>query len=275
MINYSDMEQLVRFYQCGTLTEAAEQLHISKSALTRCMQRIEADIGVSLFTRTKNSIQLNEAGILAAKHAEMAMEQADEMYRRVRDFDRATRTILLGSCMPVPLQDLLNNLTMLYPNTTISMETKTVKQLLEGLNDGTYSLIILPYAPEDGAFGYKRICQETLMFCLPKNHRFAARESLRFSDMDGENMLLYHNVGFWQEVIDKMLPHSHFLRQTETYSLMELIENSVLPCFASDLTLGGIPSSRVTVKIDDEEAVATYYLVCRKENLSQFKGLFR
>ncbi|MDE6845498.1 MAG: LysR family transcriptional regulator [Lachnospiraceae bacterium] len=62
MLDLHTLEQFVTFYRSGTLIEAAEQLHISQSTLTRSMQRIEAEFKVSLFERTKNSISLTEAG---------------------------------------------------------------------------------------------------------------------------------------------------------------------------------------------------------------------
>lgn len=152
-------------------------------------------MGVSLFLRTKNSIALNETGKLAAEYAQKALEQADEMYQRVRDFDRSQHTILIGSCIPLPLPDLMNALAMHYPDATIGTETKKNAILLDGLYHNTYSLIVLPYKPDDHELTAVHYCSETLMFYLPKNHKYAKRKALHFHEMDGENMLVYHNTG--------------------------------------------------------------------------------
>lgn len=79
MVNYEILQQFVTFYQTGTLRETAERLHISQPTLTRNMQKLEAEFGVALFTRTKNSISLNETGLIAAEDAKMLLKQTENM----------------------------------------------------------------------------------------------------------------------------------------------------------------------------------------------------
>ena len=52
-------------------------MHISQPTLTRNMQRLETEFDVPLFHRTKNSISLNETGILAAEDAKMLLKQTE------------------------------------------------------------------------------------------------------------------------------------------------------------------------------------------------------
>ena len=68
MIETSLLEQLVAFAEYGTLSEAAAKLHTSQPAVTRAMKRLENDLNVPLFTRTKNHISLNETGLLAVDY---------------------------------------------------------------------------------------------------------------------------------------------------------------------------------------------------------------
>ena len=44
MVDYNILEQFVTFYQTGTLRETAKKMHISQPALTRNMQKLEAEI---------------------------------------------------------------------------------------------------------------------------------------------------------------------------------------------------------------------------------------
>ena len=67
MVDYNILEQFVTFYQTGTLRETAKRMHISQPALTRNMQKLEAEFQVPLFSRSRNSISLNESGLLASE----------------------------------------------------------------------------------------------------------------------------------------------------------------------------------------------------------------
>lgn len=276
MTELYQLEQLAAFARYGTLSGAAEELHMSQPTLTRSMQKLEADFRVSLFRRTKNRLEFNENGKLAAEYAVKILEQTEDMLDRVRALDRASRTISIGSCAPMPMITAVRNAARLYPDKTISSECKDCLPLEEGLRNGLYQIIILPYEPEDNDLYWQEAETEKLYFALPPAHRFADRDGLYMEEMDGENMLLYSDIGFWYSLPHQKMPHSRFLVQTERFALNELIASSVLPCFVSDITIAadGAPENRVVVPVLDPEASVTYYTVCARSEFPKVKKLF-
>ena len=76
MLELYDLEKLVTFKSEGTLVAASEKLLISQPALSRSMRKLEDEIGVELFTRSKNRMELNENGLLAAELAEKLLGEA-------------------------------------------------------------------------------------------------------------------------------------------------------------------------------------------------------
>lgn len=280
MVDYNILKQFVTFYQTGTLRETAKRMHISQPALTRNMQKLEAEFQVPLFSRTRNSISLNEAGLLAAEDAVMLLKQTESMLRHVRDFDRASRTIRLGSCTPAYIAEIIRRITAFCPMPAISSEVQDVPRLLEGIKDGTYQFVLLPFRPEDGDLYCWKWGEEHLSFLLPKRHRFARRKSLSVSEMNGENVLLFQDIGFWHDLVVSKMPDSRFLVQTERYTFLELIENSTMPCFATDAfrdIFPGVPpaSDRIAVPIMDPEFNVTYYLVCGASNQDKLRAMFQ
>ncbi|MEA4890205.1 MAG: LysR family transcriptional regulator [Clostridiaceae bacterium] len=276
MLNYEEMQYFVAFAKIGTLSDVAEQCNISQPTITRAMKKAETEFGVPLFDRTKNSIKLNDNGTLAAEELSLILKQTDEMVRKIRAYDRVNRTISIGSGAAIQLPELVRRLTEAYPDKPISTELKKPPELLDGLEKNIYQLIILPFAPNGSDVCSVKIGEEHLMFLLPKKHRFAKRKSLTLGEMNGENMLLFSEIGFWADIVKIKMADSRFLVQNERYSFEELITNSVLPCFTSDLVMGQSRTygDRVAVPIDDPEVNVTYYLVCRKENRKIFAGFF-
>ena len=78
MIELEQLRQLVAFAECGTLSRAAEALHISQPSLSRTMQALEEELEAALFTRQKNRIILNEVGQVAVEHARQVLAAAEE-----------------------------------------------------------------------------------------------------------------------------------------------------------------------------------------------------
>ena len=68
MIEIRLLEQLAAFAEYGTLSMAAEKLHTSQPALTRSMKKLEDELGIDLFIRSKNHLELNETGRKAAEY---------------------------------------------------------------------------------------------------------------------------------------------------------------------------------------------------------------
>lgn len=270
-----ELQQFVTFADAGTLSEAAQILHLSQPALSRNMKKLENDLEIPLFERTKNKLALNKNGEYVLKMARQLLNDVDTLVANAREYDRKNHTISLGICAPAPVWSLAPLITNLYPHMPLQTETKPEDQLFAGLSENTYQLIATHIKPVDDSLYYQKCGSETLMFALPRGHKYAKRKKLSFSDMNGENMLLMPDIGFWNFVKDKM-PDSRFLTQSDRFSFNELVQASSLPSFVTDLSEKSrvTPPGRICIPISDPEATVTYYLVCRKENKQRFWKLF-
>lgn len=268
MFELYQLEQLLIVAECGTLSGAAERNHLSPSALSRSMQRLESEIGVTLFIRHKNRIELNENGQLAVEYARKMIDQANDMVSGIRSFDRKRHTIAVGSCAPAPLWTLLPALSDQYPEMTISSDMRDSDTLIQGLQDGTYQIIILPYQEKLEGIESCKYLEEHLFFSLPPAHPLSGSSGLHFRDLNGETMLLRSKIGFWHQIHIEKMPDTHFLVQEEISAFDELVKASALPAFTSDLVIhreGEVPN-RIKVPILDDEANVVYYLYFSKKN---------
>lgn len=278
MIEIYLLEQLDAFAHCGTLSAASEELHISQPALTRSMKKLEEELDVPLFDRRKNRLFLNENGKLAAKQAALVLSEDRELVRKVQAFDRSQRTIALGCCAPVPSYELTPRLQQLYPDMTISSEIYPDEKLKNGLQNGTYQLVVLHEDPKDDSL-FVRVCgHESLSISVPPAHPLAAFDKVSFADLDDVPMLQYSKVGFWYELTTQKIPHPHLLLQEDRQTFNEIADSSALPTFFSDYFNSYEQrdvSARKIIPLTDPEASVTYYLVCKKENERRFRELFR
>lgn len=274
MFELYQLEQLLAVSEYGTLSNAAEHLHVSQPALSRSMQRLETELHVSLFNRQKNKIELNENGQMAVDYAQQIVDKCQDMIERIQAFERSQRTILVGFCAPVPLWEIPPVLSNLYPDRTISSEMRKNEVLLQGLRDDVYQLIILPYPVEEPGITCVKYGEEHLFFSLPPAHPLSGSKALYMKDLNGETMLLRNRLGFWRDITDKKMPDTRFLEQ-EDFAFDELVKTSALPSFTTDVVLRreGNSPNRVNIPILDEEANVTYYCLYKpsaRNDLSSF-----
>ena len=149
------------------------------------MQRLEAELQVTLFNRQKNKIELNENGRMAVDYARKIMEQSQDMISRVQACDRSRRTILIGSCAPMPLWEIPPLLSDLYPDMTISSEIRENEVLLQGLRDGLYQLVILPHPVDEPGITCVKYGEEHLYFSLPPAHPLSGSKGLYMRGVNG------------------------------------------------------------------------------------------
>lgn len=114
----------------------------------------------------------------------------------------------------VPLAPMIANL---FPGMSLQTEMDREDRLLKDLKNNVYQLVVTHESPSGSQFFCKECGTESLLFGLPKDHKYAQWESLSFSEMNGENMLLMPDIGFWNFVKDRM-PDSRFLTQSDRFS---------------------------------------------------------
>lgn len=278
MIEIHFLQKLDAVARCGTLSAASQELHISQPALSKSMEKLERMTGVRLFERRKNRIELLDTGRYAATLAAHILEENDDFISQVQAYDRSLRTIFLASCSPVPLFELTPRLQQLYPGMSIRTEVcDSDDRLLTGLREGTYQLIVIRSQPSGEDLCAVPCGHEHLSVSVPRDHPFAARETISFTDLEDVPILQVSDVGFWGPLVHDHIPHPHILLQNSDAVFYEIRAASTLPAFHSDYfndTQSAKTIGRAIIPFSDPEATADYHLVCQAAMREKFLPLF-
>lgn len=263
MLNLEDLEQFVAFHRLGRLSKVAEEFHISQPSITRTMKRVEESFGVPLFLRTSNQIELNEVGKKAVEYATDLLKSERNAISQVQEFYQRLCTITVESCAPAPLWTVLPALSRKYPEKTITSTLCETDKIILDIQQGKCTFGILPYRIELPGVACEELMQEHLFICVPKDHALASNKSVTCEMINGFNCLLTSEIGFWNELVQKLMPSSRFLVQTDEFEFWELVMESSLPCFTTDLAdeQEDMLKNRVIIPITDPEVNVTYYLI--------------
>ena len=267
MVELHQLKQLVAVNDCGTMSAAARALHISQPALSRSIQRLEETLSVQLFDHARNRTKLTETGLFAVDRARNILRAVEDLPTQLQEHERSIRTISVGSCAPAPIWYLTEELAHAFDGMSVRSEIVENDQLLEGLRNSTYQIIIVeePLRYEDV------ICRlhasEKLFLSVPLDHPLAGRDSVRLEDLAGMTMLIHNDLGRWQRLIDKTR-NVHFIVQKEISVLIEIANASTLPGFTTEMVraIFGTPPNRIEIPVDDEDASAFFYMCVLKKN---------
>ena len=275
MIEINQLKQLVCIAKNGTISKASEELLISQPALSRSMQRLEADFDVQLFDHYKNKVILNKNGELAVEQAKKVLKSMDKMVQTVQDYNKSFQSISIATCTPAPVWDIEPIIKDIYQGIHIEYQVLDQNDLVKALRNKEYQMIITPFEVTDKDILCVPYLEEDLFLSLPLNHHLKDKKEVSFHDLDGETMLLYSNIGFWYDMHVQTMPHTKFLIQNERLTFNEIVKASTFPSFTSNLSMKreGKMSNRIIIPFTDDEAHVTFYLAVLKKDKNKYLDL--
>ncbi|MCD6072865.1 MAG: transcriptional regulator [Microvirga sp.] len=188
----------VRYFlaACETLNfhKAAAQCHVTQSALTRAIQKLEAELGSHLFRRERNHVQLTDFGRLMRPHLEAVLDRTTNAQQVARSFLKLEAAPLTLGVMctigPVRFVGFLNEFRERHPGIEVSVIESVPSRLSELLLDGSLDIGLMAQpVPFDARLSAEQIYRERFGLAFPSGHRFERRNTLHIADVAGEPYL--------------------------------------------------------------------------------------
>ncbi len=95
-LNYNHLRYFWAVAHNGNLTRAAEQLHVSQSALSLQIKKLEEQLGHELFDRTGRQLTLTGAGQRALDYADVIFASGNELVSTLRGESRSVEVLRIG-----------------------------------------------------------------------------------------------------------------------------------------------------------------------------------
>ncbi|HTT79878.1 MAG TPA: LysR family transcriptional regulator [Stellaceae bacterium] len=141
------LHYFVRIAELGSITRAAAHLHLAQPALTRHVQRLEAELGVALFMRANRGVRLTEAGERLFDSALRILRDVERTGDEIRVQDaHPSGRIILGitpTLCPVLVPELFGRMREEFPRVDLKVMHAGMVRLEEFVIDGRVDLALL------------------------------------------------------------------------------------------------------------------------------------
>ena len=213
-----ELKQL-RYFQkvakLSSITMAAEELYISQPAMSRCIKRLEEEVGTDLFERTMTGVQLTEAGIALLievdqmfEHLSSGLNQARILAKRdqprlnlVYSFEEFNTELFAQFHFDFP--DVQTNIDILPPD-------QAYRELLSGKAD----FAIIPRVGEQAGIVYEQLLSEEMLLAAAAEHPFYGRQFVSLEEMDGQTCVCNEVVYDWDSIQKTCSRHQIDLKLT-------------------------------------------------------------
>ena len=163
----------------GSFAAAAEALYKVPSALSYTIAKLEADLGVALFDRSKQRAQLTPAGQLLLDQGRTLLHAANQLQNAVKQLDtgwETSLTIAKDSIIPnAPLLDVISRFLQLDKITQVLVKEEVMAGGWEALQTGRADIAVgvsgdLP----KGQFNVLPLGEAKFVFAVAPHHQLAA-----------------------------------------------------------------------------------------------------
>lgn len=175
-------------------TKAALKVFVTQPTLSMQIQKLEDELGVRIFDRSKKPIQLTETGRKIVNQARNIVNESDRIQDIVdqqKGFIGGTFRIgVIPTIMPTLLPMFLNNFIKKYPKVKLKIEELNTDAIIERLKEGHLDAAIAATPLELENIKEQVLYYEPFVAYIPQNHRLSKLEKLKVEDLDIDDILL-------------------------------------------------------------------------------------
>lgn len=177
------------------VTEAALELHVAQSAVSRQIFNLESELGVDLFIREGRNVRLTEIGKVFLEHMEQAVNVIENAKREVEEYlDPEKGIVRIGfpsSLAHYTLPTVISAFRARYPDVRFQLKQGTYHGLIESVIKGDIDMALLGPLPRQEKVKGEILFTEKVVALLPVNHYLAERKELSISQLKNESFVLF------------------------------------------------------------------------------------
>ena len=178
----------------GSMTAAAEVLHVSQSALSKQMKELEYELGKKLFRRGSRNVSLTDEGILLRRRAEDILDMVDKTTEEFRSIDDIRGgDVYLGcaeSHLIAHIAQRIKHFKELYPLFHYHIISGDRTVVLDRLDRGLLDFGVVVEMPDLDRYQYLELPgTDTWGVVMPKDHPLAKKKAIRAEDLYGEELI--------------------------------------------------------------------------------------
>jgi len=175
-----DLRYFLAAAEIGHLHKAAEQIGRSQPALSKCIRRLEAEVGAKLFEPAGRGIRLTAVGQSLLPRARMLVRGMQDVVREITEMaDGQAGHVRVGSSPTAAewlLPDLFHAVLTQSPGVTFEVSTGLGGVLRQSLSDGKLDLVVSPLFPSDTpAFTSFAVAEDVLVVAARHGHPLQQR----------------------------------------------------------------------------------------------------
>ncbi|WP_410770521.1 LysR family transcriptional regulator [Fontibacillus sp. BL9] len=206
-----ELRQIQYFIEVAKLehvTEASYALHVSQSAVSRQIFKLESELGVDLFIHEGRKVKLTPIGRLFLEHMEHLMKVIDNAQQEISEYldpERGTVRIGFPSSMAAQMiPKVVSAFRGRYPSVHFQLQHGSYKELVEWVAKGDMNLAIMGPVPQnEPQIKGVVLFEEKFAALLPAGHPLAGQTTVTLNELKEDLFVLFPEGFVLRDIVVK------------------------------------------------------------------------
>lgn len=190
------LQYFVKVARKQHVTQAAEELHVAQSAVSRQIHLLEEELGVQLFVQKGRNLQLTSVGKLFLCRVEAVLSDLERAINEVHEFmDPEQGEIRIGfphSLGIYLLPTVVARFRETHPRVKFRLRQGTYNSLIRDVVKGEIDLsFISPFPEKHSQVSGDLLLLEELYAIVPQGHVLAQYEEIRLEQLKDDSFVMF------------------------------------------------------------------------------------
>ncbi|MGY8666051.1 LysR family transcriptional regulator [Bradyrhizobium sp. UFLA05-109] len=192
--SFNQLEYVIAAAEHGSFRQAAEELSIKQSTLSRSVQSLESTFGIAIFERSSGGVQVTAEGRHFLRSARSIVEQLEVMVTTARGNAKGDADVLvIGFCTPLTagtLRATLLDFRRKYPLIEVRTIGRSGARLAAALRNSVVDIYVIAEEISSPDCKTTPLWSEAVFVELPDDHELAKQEAVHWTDLRDQTVLL-------------------------------------------------------------------------------------
>jgi LysR family transcriptional regulator, hydrogen peroxide-inducible genes activator len=243
-----ELKFIVAVAQERNFRRAAEKCFVTQPALSIGIKKLEEELNVTIFERSRTEVTLTEIGEKIVEQANVILDQAANLKEMAKlgknQLNGLFKLGMIHSIGPYLLPEMIPILRQTAPNMPLEIEENITNNLEIQLKNGVIDAAIIALPFDVPGVVTQAMYDEDFAVVVPNNHRWANRKSIEPEELSEEKVLLLNSGHCFSNQVIQACPELSRKGEILQGNSLETIRNMV----ASNLGISVLPASATLEK---------------------------
>jgi DNA-binding transcriptional LysR family regulator len=197
-IDFDGIQAFVAIAELGGFSKAAEHLHVTQTALTRRVQKLESYLGLRLLDRTTRYVEVTAVGREFLPQAKAIVSEMTLAVGRLKDMSKNARGSFTLACVPTMashvLPTVIHRYATAHPGNRIRLIDTSAFEVRDAVLHGQAELGIGVPTDRHPDLAETPLLEEPLMFFCREEHALSRMKSVTWSDMRETDLIVVSSM---------------------------------------------------------------------------------